>query len=72
MFVYIMAPARRDGAGWGRQGPGAPPPPASPISDPASAYVYVFQAHITHISTDICCMYVPNIRTHMHADMHMI
>ena len=30
MFAYIMAPARRDGAGWGRQGPGAPPPPASP------------------------------------------
>ncbi len=32
MFAYIMAPARRAGAGWGRQGPGAPPwpPPASP------------------------------------------
>ena len=35
MFPYIMAPARRAGAGpplvpgWGRQGPGAPPPPAS-------------------------------------------
>ena len=30
MFPYIMSPARRAGAGWGRQGPGAPPPPASP------------------------------------------
>jgi hypothetical protein len=30
MFAYIMAPARRDGAGWGRQLPAAPPPPASP------------------------------------------
>jgi hypothetical protein len=28
---YIMAPAaRRDGAGWGRQTPGAPPAPATP------------------------------------------
>jgi hypothetical protein len=25
-----MSPARRAGAGWGRHGPGAPPPPASP------------------------------------------
>jgi hypothetical protein len=25
-----MSPARRDGAGWGRQLPAAPPPPASP------------------------------------------
>ncbi len=24
-FAYIMAPARRDGSGWGRQLPGAPP-----------------------------------------------
>ena len=30
MFAYIMAPARRDGAGWGRQLPGAPLPLASP------------------------------------------
>ncbi len=31
MFAYIMAPARQDGAGWGRrQLPGASPPPASP------------------------------------------
>ena len=30
MLPDIMAPGRRDGAGWGRQGPGAPPPPASP------------------------------------------
>ncbi len=30
MFPYIIAPARRNGAGWGRQLPGAPPPPASP------------------------------------------
>ena len=28
--AYVMVPARRDGAGWGRQAPGAPPPPASP------------------------------------------
>ena len=28
--AYIMAPARRDGAGWGRHAPGAPSPPASP------------------------------------------
>ena len=25
-----MAPGRRDGAGWGRHAPAAPPPPASP------------------------------------------
>jgi hypothetical protein len=31
MLAYIMAPARRDGAGCGRQAPGAPPPPASPL-----------------------------------------
>ncbi len=30
MFAYIVAPARQDGAGWGRQLPDAPPPPASP------------------------------------------
>ena len=30
MFADIMAHVRRDGAGWGRQGSGAPPPPASP------------------------------------------
>ncbi len=30
MFAYIMAPARRDGLGWGHQLPGAPPPLASP------------------------------------------
>ena len=30
IIAYIMAPARRDGAGWGRHAPGAPPPPASP------------------------------------------
>ncbi len=30
MLVYIMAPARRDGAGWVRQAPSAPPPLASP------------------------------------------
>jgi hypothetical protein len=30
MFAYIMEPARRDDAGWGRQLPGAPPSPASP------------------------------------------
>lgn len=30
MLAYIMAPARRDGAAWGRQALGAPPPPASP------------------------------------------
>jgi hypothetical protein len=31
MIAYIMASVRpdRDGAGWGRQGPGAPPSPAS-------------------------------------------
>ncbi len=30
VFAYIMAPARLDGAGWGRLLPGAPPPPVSP------------------------------------------
>ncbi len=38
MFACIMAPARRagggePGAGWGRQGPGAPPPPALTIAN---------------------------------------
>ena len=28
--AYVMVPARRAGAGWGRQAPGAPPAPATP------------------------------------------
>ena len=28
--AYVMVPARRAGAGWGRQAPGAPPAPAAP------------------------------------------
>ena len=28
--AYVMVPARRAGAGWGRQAPGAPPTPATP------------------------------------------
>jgi hypothetical protein len=30
MLAYSIAPARRDGVGWGRQAPRAPPPQASP------------------------------------------
>ena len=30
ILAYIMAPGRRDGAGWGRHAPAAPPPPDSP------------------------------------------
>ena len=30
IIAYIMASGRRDGAGWVRHAPAAPPPPASP------------------------------------------
>ena len=30
ILAYIMVPGRRDGTGWGRHAPAAPPPPASP------------------------------------------
>ena len=66
MLAYIMAPARRDGAAWGRQALGAPPPPASPMWALAtvklgqSGFHYHSRAVISALTVRVshlpCCM----------------